>query len=198
MIPLLTADGLELESRWDGPEGADTAVVFCHPHPSYGGTMTAPLMNGVADRLAERGFRVLRFNFRGVGASQGEHDGGEAEIDDVAAAVEAAERSHGSVALCGWSFGGAMALRWMARTGRGVPFAGIAPPPPLCPPPSRIPEGPKLIVLGDREQVIDAEALRSYAAEIRARLEILTGSDHFFVFRHRQVGDLVAEFFTEV
>ncbi len=198
MTALTTADGLELESRWDGPDGAETAVVFCHPHPSYGGTMTAPLMNGVADRLAERGFAVLRFNFRGVGSSQGEHDGGEAEIDDVAAAVEAAERAHARTVLCGWSFGGAMALRWMARAGRGVPFVGIAPPPRLCPPPSRLPKGPKLIVLGDREQVIDAEALRSYAIQIGARLEIVTGSDHFFVFRHRQVGDIVADFFSEV
>lgn len=196
MTTLKTVDGLTLEARWDGPADAEISVVFCHPHPAYGGTMTAPLMNGVTDRLVARGLAVLRFNFRGVGDSEGAHEQGNAEIADVDAAVTAASSTHPKVALCGWSFGGAMALRWMAESGRGLAYAGIAPPPAMCPPPEMLPSGPKLIALGDREQVIDADALRDYAARIGAEVAVLEGSDHFFVFRHRQVGDLIADFLT--
>jgi len=191
---LTAADGTVLEARWDGPEDAGMAVVFCHPHPGYGGTMTAPLMNGVTDGLTARGFAVLRFNFRGVGESGGHHDDGEGEVADVAAAVAAAEARHPRVSVCGWSFGAAMALRWMARSRRALPFVGIAPPPQLCPPPDQVPPGPKLIVVGDREQVIDLDALRAYATAVGATVETLVGSDHFFVFRHAQVAEVVAGF----
>ncbi|MEA1902666.1 MAG: hypothetical protein U9N56_03980, partial [Actinomycetota bacterium] len=88
---ITTTDGITLECRIDSPEEPTRVTVFCHPHPLHGGSMMAPLMIAVTRRLVERGHKVLRFNFRGTGASTGEHDYGEAEQKDVAAAVLHAE-----------------------------------------------------------------------------------------------------------
>jgi uncharacterized protein len=95
VIGPVTDDGLSLESAWSGPTAdASHLVVLCHPHPQQEGTMDAPLMRSLANRLADRGFRVLRFNFRGVGSSEGGWSGGDGEVSDVAAAVAFARETH--------------------------------------------------------------------------------------------------------
>ncbi|HEY4606582.1 MAG TPA: alpha/beta hydrolase, partial [Acidimicrobiia bacterium] len=86
-LSIQTSDGETLDARWDNTRSPLGVVVFCHPHPLQGGSMMAPLMIAVTTRLVERGFSVLRFNFRGTGGSTGEHDEGAAEQFDVAAAV---------------------------------------------------------------------------------------------------------------
>ena len=84
-------DGVTLQARWSLPaEPVGPVVVLCHPHPLYGGSMDVPLLRTVAAHLAQAGCPVLRFNFRGVGASTGSWSGGEAEVEDVGAAVAAA------------------------------------------------------------------------------------------------------------
>ena len=105
-VQLGSSDGETLEGRWDRPESPIGAVVLCHPDPQQGGTMMAPLMVAVTTRLVERGYSVLRFNFRGIGASTGRHDNGNAEVLDVAAAIAAARDTGLAVHLSGWSFGG--------------------------------------------------------------------------------------------
>ena len=107
---------VSLAARWDTPEHPTQALVFCHPHPLHGGTMTVPLMNGVTDVVVSRGVAVLRFNFRGVEESTGVWSGGIDEIDDIAAAVETARSAYPDLPLsiAGWSFGAATSLRWIA------------------------------------------------------------------------------------
>ena len=195
-LRLQTSDGVTLQARWDlPPEDPATAIVFCHPHPRYRGTMYAPLMNGVTDHLVVRGHAVLRFNFRGTGDSTGEHDGGRAEVHDVATAVDAASGRFPQTFLAGWSFGAATALRWLAYSGMELAYAGIAPAPHYLPPADDLPDSPKRIIVGDREQVIDREELIEYATVIGADLVHMPGSDHFFYFREQKVGDLIADFF---
>ncbi|HSG80145.1 MAG TPA: alpha/beta fold hydrolase, partial [Acidimicrobiia bacterium] len=164
-----------------------------------GGTMNAPLIRTVADALADHGHAVLRFNFRGVGRSEGEWDDGIGEQDDVAAAVGTAARAHPDLPLSvtGWSFGAATSLRWQYRDGSTLPWAGIASPVRLSsggslPPPSDLPPGRRLFVIGDRDQFTTVDDLREYAEAAGGRLEVLAGSDHFFHFRERAVADLVA------
>lgn len=190
-VTLVTADGLTLEARWDLPDQPVMKLVFCHPHPKQGGTMMAPLMHKVTGRLVERGISVLRFNFRGVGKSQGVQSDGELEINDVQAAVDAAQPD----AIAGWSFGAATALRWLAATKTTLPYGGIAPASDYLPAAEELPQSPKLIIVGDREQVVDRPALETYAATIGAHLELLSGSDHFFYFREEVVADKLADFF---
>jgi alpha/beta superfamily hydrolase len=191
-IQLGTSDGETLEARWDRAEDPSGAVVFCHPHPQQGGTMMAPLMVAVTTRLTERGFSVLRFNFRGIGASTGTHDNGKAEVLDVAAAIGTAQDSGLTVHLSGWSFGAATALRWLSGQEEPIPYAGIAPPPQDLP--DDLPSGSKRIVVGTRDQVVDVEAIRTYAERLSIDL-VLTPGDHFFHGRGKKIGDLVAQGF---
>jgi alpha/beta superfamily hydrolase len=200
---VVTADGLALRARWDLPDDPAAAVVFCHPHPQYGGTMNAPLMQRVAAIVRQRGLAVLRFNFRGVAGSEGEWEEGSGEVADVEAAVETARRVFPDLplGLAGWSFGAALALRWQADRGDASPYVGIAPPvasdlTPVLPEPARLVEAPRTFILGDRDQFIRVDDLRMYADRIGARLSVLHGSDHFFYFREDKVGALVADALT--
>jgi alpha/beta superfamily hydrolase len=159
--------------------------------------MHAPLMNGVTDRLVDRGYAVLRFDFRGAGGSSGSHDEGAGTLTDVSAAVSEARREVPDPALAGWSFGGSAALAWLASTGEALPFAGIAPAIGAVPGDRDPSPGPKLIVLGDRDRIVDRIAVRETAHAAGAELLEPPG-DHFFLLREAAVGDLVADFFDRV
>jgi len=189
-LTLATLDGETLEGRFDSPSSPERITVFCHPHPLQGGSMNAPLMIAVTTRLVERGHAVLRFNFRGTGASTGAHDHGEAEISDVAAAVEHARAMGPTLGLTGWSFGAWAALRWLATGTETIPYVGIAPA--SADLPDELPPGPKRIIVGTREQVVDRDLLVAYADKQAIDL-ILTPGDHFFHGRGRRIGDLVGQ-----
>jgi alpha/beta superfamily hydrolase len=195
-----TADGLALEATWDDATG-DTCgvVVFCHPHPLHAGSMWNPLMEKVTAALVEGGLHVLRFNFRGVGSSEGSWGAGVGEVLDVAAAVEAARLSFEDlpVGLAGWSFGASTSLAWQQRTGSTLPWVGIAPgireyEGARPPDPESLEPAERLIVFGDRDQFASVDQMREYAERLGAEIEILPGSDHFFWYREEKVADLVA------
>ncbi len=195
---LETDDGQRLEAAWTEAEEPHAALVLCHPHPQHGGTMNAPLIAALARHLSKEGWSVLRFNFRGIGGSSGEWGGGDAELADVAAAMAAARLRELPVHLAGWSFGAATALRWQAAETDAAPYVGIAPPvasdlTPRLPDPASLPEAPRTLILGDRDQFTPVDDLAAYAGSIGARLEVLKGSDHFFHFRDMRVAELVAE-----
>jgi uncharacterized protein len=195
-LHLRTDDGIDLEAILDeATPPSRGGIVVCHPHPEQGGTMRAPLIVAMARRIASRGYDALRFNFRGVGSSTGAHGGGIAEIDDVEAAVSWLERRPMPIAaIMGWSFGAATALRWQARTGSTLPYVGIAPPvasalsPPL-PDATELAPAPRTIIVGDRDQLIDVEALIDYANGIGASVIRYATADHFFVLRHDRLAD---------
>jgi alpha/beta superfamily hydrolase len=85
---------------------AGKAVVITHPHPLYGGTMSNPVVETIQSAYQQYGYATLRFNFRGVGGSQGNFDNGVGEKDDVRAAIAYAERMHAAkIDLAGYSFG---------------------------------------------------------------------------------------------
>jgi len=201
LVKLESATGVTLEARWDLAEGPAGTIVFCHPHPQQGGTMTAPLMHKVTKALVASGFSVLRFNFRGVGRSGGSWDGGPGEIDDVAAAVDhARQRSDRPLGLAGWSFGAATALAWQARQGDATPYAGIAPPirteyAEHLPKPEDLAPAARLFILGDRDQFISVDQLEGFADAAAGTVLVLKGSDHFFYFREEQVAQAMAEHF---
>lgn len=184
-------DGVELEAKLDHADQPVRVAVLCHPHPEWGGTMNSPLMIAMTRVLASRGHTVVRFNFRGVGESGGTHGQGEAEVEDVAAAVSHAEAFGLPVGVAGWSFGAWMALGWVATSRSDLPYAGVAPPPQQLP--EDLPAGgPKRIILGTRDQVIDGDALQEYAIDKGIDL-VLTPGDHFFHGRGDRIGALVAE-----
>ena len=163
--------------------------------------MTAPLMDNVTDVFVDKGYAVLRFNFRGVGTSTGTWGNGVDEIDDVAAAVAAAKITYPELQLgiTGWSFGAATSLRWAAREHSSLPWVGIAPPPPIysgkrrLPLPDELISSPRTIIIGDRDQYASVQEMSNYAAEVGASIQVLKGSDHFFYFREAVVGQLTVD-----
>ena len=152
--------------------------------------MNVPLMIAVTLQLVERGHAVLRFNFRETGESTGEHDFGNGELTDITAVMDVAKTKDLPIGLTGWSFGASVALNWLEATGSTIPYVGIAPPP--APLPENLPVGPKRMILGGRDQVIDSAVLRSYAIEHGIDL-VITPGDHFFHGRGKRIGDLVGE-----
>lgn len=171
------------------------SIVICHPHPEYGGTMRAPLIGALASRSRDRGYDVLRFNFRGVGTSKGVHGGGEAEILDVDAAVAWMTAHHPPLlAIIGWSFGAATALRWEAQTHSSLRYIGISPPvqsglSPTLPPATELVAADRTFIVGDRDQLIDVNQLVAYAGTIGATVIRYETADHFFLMRHDRVAD---------
>ena len=141
--------------------------------------MRNPLMRGVTRGLSRSGFHVLRFNFRGVGHSDGAWGGGDPEIDDAAAAVIDAASTYPDLpmAVVGWSFGAVTALRWQARDGSSVQYAGIAPVigpvSMVLPPVAALAPANRLFVIGDRDQFTPVRAVAEYGKAIGARVEII-------------------------
>lgn len=163
--------------------------------------MRAPLFEKLVPALSGAGVAVLRFNFRGVGASTGEWQGGSGEIEDVGAAVNAARGLDTglNLGLGGWSFGAATSLVWQAMRHEPMPWVGLAPPvysnrTPGLPSPDTVPAARRLFIIGDRDQFTTVDDLTSYAESIGARIEVLSGSDHFFYFREEAIASLMSDF----
>lgn len=199
-----SGDGLSLEGELDVPEEPKSVVVICHPHPQMGGTMNAPLLVALRDSLLERRWAVLRFNFRGIGASDGQSSIGIEEVADADGAIaQARGRFDGlPVALAGWSFGAAVALRATAAHPEVVACAAIAPA--IRPKPgitagapaseSFEPEGDVLIVCGANDDLVDPADCRAWASATGARYEEMQGANHFFWAKYDSLTQVVGEF----
>jgi alpha/beta superfamily hydrolase len=131
LIHFPSSDGLRLEGRLTRGM-AERAVVLCHPHPLYGGSMLTPVIMRAEQAFQEAGYTTLAFNFRGVGGSEGTHGEGRAEVADVIGALGHFEEALGArpklLSVAGYSFGsyvGAMAAAADQRVGF---YLGIAPP----------------------------------------------------------------------
>lgn len=186
-----------LEGTLRVPDGEPRAsVVIAHPLPTHGGEMRNPLIAGIARACAERGWYALRFNFRGVGASDGNWTGGVDESDDVGAAVAHARALAPGLplGLVGYSFGALMALRWSSRGGRaealvlvGLPLRSVTGRDNDLPP---VPDG-TLIVAAEYDQFGTAAQLRDRFPQ--ARIAEVRGADHFFVGHRDELQRLVTE-----
>src|SRR5271168_1681753 len=108
-----------------GAAEATHAAVVCHPHPLFGGTLHNKVVFHAMKALNSFGFPALRFNFRGAGLSEGEHDG-QGEVDDVRAALDWLEREfHLPMILAGFSFGAAVGLRAACPDSRVKALIGL-------------------------------------------------------------------------
>jgi hypothetical protein len=171
-----------------GSEDAPYSALVCHPHPSGGGTLHNKVVYYAMKAFSSFGLPVLRFNFRGVGLSEGEHDHGLGEQDDVRAALDWLDRTfQRPILFAGFSFGSQVGLRACCGDARVKGLVGLGLPVqaagrtyhygflPRC-------AAPKLFISGDH----DAFAPRELLAEVweRApepkRLVWIEGADHFF------------------
>ena len=131
VIQFSSSDGLRLEGRLT--RGApNRAVVLCHPHPLYGGSMLTPVIMTVEQAFQEAGFTTLAFNFRGVGGSEGIHGEGRTELADVTGALTCLEKTLGGrpqkFAVAGYSFGSFVGAMVAAADRRVGFYLGVATP----------------------------------------------------------------------
>lgn len=185
-ITFRSADGLTLEGEVDAVGGANATAVMCHPHPKMGGTMNAPLLIALRDGLVGKGWNVVRFNFRGIGASEGTSSTGSDELQDAFGALDRARSMGLPVALVGWSFGAAVALRAAARTDDLIGCVAIAPSIDEKPgitegvPADVAPRCPVLLVIGANDELVDPARAEGWAKEHDADFHEMKGANHFF------------------
>jgi alpha/beta superfamily hydrolase len=179
-----------IECAVDAPEGEARGGValVAHPHPLYGGTQDNKVVQTLARAFAELGYSAWRPNFRGVGASEGAHDEGRGEVDDLAAVLAHAERATGAAppVLAGFSFGAAVQARLARRLGaEGRPLArmvlvglGLGR--------SEVPPVPadSLLIHGERDDTVPLAAVLAWAAPQDLPVIVVPGADHFF---HRRL-----------
>jgi uncharacterized protein len=196
---------------FDGPEGRIEAIIkepdgpviraaiVCHPHPLYGGTMHNKVVFRIARSFQDARFAVLRFNFRGTGLSEGKHDDGLGEQDDLRAAVRFITGKYPDAALwiAGFSFGAAVMLRAVAGdeqvraiVAAGVPvlkydYTSVS----LC-------KKPKLFVQGEMDEFGPPEELKRLVETFvePKELKIIPGADHFFEGRLTELQQSVSSF----
>ncbi|MGD2184771.1 MAG: CocE/NonD family hydrolase [Desulfobacterales bacterium] len=174
-----------LEGYWR-PGTANKGVVITHPHPLYGGTMRNPVVETVQSAYAQHGYTTLRFNFRGVGSSQGDFDNGVGEQDDVRAAIAYLKhRDVEAVGLAGYSFGA-----WVNAGVAADKHTAIMSMTMVSPPVGFIEfENVKamsclnLIVTGSRDDIAPANRIRELLPNWnpKAQFEVIDGCDHFYV-----------------
>jgi uncharacterized protein len=194
-----------------GAENATHAAVVCHPHPLFGGTMHNKVVFHTMKALNSFGFPVLRFNFRGAGLSEGAHDNGIGEVDDVRVALDWLDSEfHLPLIFAGFSFGAAVGLqaacpdaRVRAAIGVGTPVAPVAAD-------TEQPREysfdflhqcakPKLFVSGARDQFgprAELEALVESMPEPK-KLVVIEGADHFFEGRLRELREAIESWVKE-
>ena len=181
-------DGLRLEAREHIPAAPLGRAAICHPHPLYGGTMDNKVVTVATRAAAAAGLATVRFNFRGVGRSEGGHDDGRGEKADLEAALERADdlvAAQGARVVIGYSFGSAVATNAVHDGTRVDRLILVAPPLghfALHPPP--VPTGGLWVILGDRDAFCPQRLAEAFVARAdrpeRAHLRFLPGTEHSF------------------
>lgn len=192
-----------LEALLDLPSGTPRrAVVFAHPLPIKGGTMHTKVVFQSAKALTRIGCAVLRFNFRGVGRSDGVWDNGRGEMDDYRAAVDFLSERYPDLEIwaAGFSFGSYVAMTSGADDDRICALIGIAPPVNRYEFASvKLSTKPKFIVHGESDELIPLKAVREFYARLQDPKEFveIDRANHLFDGQAGEVGDALEELLTD-
>jgi alpha/beta superfamily hydrolase len=194
--------GITLQAEMHSPSEPRLAVVIAHPQPQFGGDMHNNVVSALFRCAPTLGVAALRFNFRGVGSSTGDHEGGPGERDDLRAALDhlAAEASSLPLAITGYSFGAEVALTvdhprstgWflVAPVFRMFPVDQIV---------ASADERPKRLVIAEHDQYMPPVGARESTRGWRATsIEVAPMVDHFFDGGTQAVADAFGRFVDEV
>ena len=172
-----------IECAVDAPAGAPRGLaVVCHPHPQHGGTMDNKVVQTLARAFVQLGYAALRFNFRGVGASQGAWAGGPGEIDDALAVAGALRAPGQPLVLAGFSFGAYVVSHVAARLASAA--AGAERLVLVGPAASRfdmaaVPPD-TLVIHGEADDVVPLAAVLDWARPQSLPVTVIPGAGHFF------------------
>ena len=190
----------QLEALLDEPTSAPirAAVVFAHPHPQHGGTMHTKTVYQGAKGLARIGCAVLRFNFRGVGASDGTFDRGEGEKADFAAALDYMAAKYPGTPLwaAGFSFGSWVALTVGAEDPRVQLMLGIGPAIDRYDFAAfKQSEKQKILIHGEFDELIPLREVKKFYAQLREPkdLVVIDAADHLFNGKTMELGQAVED-----
>ncbi len=176
-----------IECAVDEPEALRGVAVLCHPHPLFGGTMDNKVVQTLARAFVQLGYRAVRFNFRGIGASQGAWDAGVGEIDDALAVVQAFRSTAVPpspalpplpLAIAGFSFGGYVASHAAQRAGAVERLVLVAPAVTNF---AMAPVSQHTLLLhGETDDVVPLAAVLDWARPQPLPVTVIPGSGHFF------------------
>jgi alpha/beta superfamily hydrolase len=176
-----------IECAVDAPDGPQRgAALVAHPHPLYGGTLDNKVAQTLARTFVDLGYETWRPNFRGVGETEGKHDEGRGEVDDLEIVFNQIKSK--PIVLAGFSFGAAMQARLAQRVASerivlvGVAVVNIQVPP--------VPAG-TLVIHGELDTTIPLAAVLDWARPQDLEVAVVPGADHFFHRKLQELRDLV-------
>jgi hypothetical protein len=188
---IFTGPAGRIEGRYHPARQKNAPIaIILHPHPQFGGTMNHQIIYQLYYQFVHRGFSALRFNFRGVGRSQGSFDHGQGELSDAAAALDWAQSINNEARSCwiaGFSFGAWIGMQLLMRRPEVEGFISIAPPANLydfsflAPCPSS-----GLIVHGDKDAVVPHKDVTGLVDKLKTQKgividqKVIPGANHFF------------------
>ena len=202
---IFTGPAGRIEGRYHpAPQKNAPIAIILHPHPQFGGTMNNPVSYHLYYTFANRGFSVLRFNFRGVGRSQGSFDHGQGELSDAAAALDWAQATNPDARACwiaGVSFGAWIGMQLLMRRPEVEGFISVAAPASLydfsflAPCPSS-----GLFVHGDKDAVVPTTAVAQLVEKLKTQKgivieqQLVRGANHFFDGKVEPLMEIVGDY----
>lgn len=183
---LLPGPAGTLECALDGPQESAGLALLCHPHPLHGGTMEHKVVQTLARAFVQLGWRAARFNYRGVGRSEGSWDEGRGEVEDALCVLQALRAPGQALALGGFSFGSYVASQVAARLASEAPAASIVL---IGPAVETFPMAPvppdALVIHGEHDEVVSLRGVLDWARPQGLPVTVVPGAGHFF---HGQMG----------
>ncbi|MGB8275547.1 MAG: alpha/beta hydrolase [Alphaproteobacteria bacterium] len=209
-MPEVIMNGPEgrIEGRYHhGKEGNAPIALLLHPHPEHGGNMNNKVVYALYHCFVRHGFSALRFNFRGVGRSQGSHDRGEGELTDAAAALDWLQTYNPNASSCwiaGYSFGAWIGMQLLMRRPEINRFVSVAPPANIydfsflapCP-------ASGMLVHGGRDELVTFESVKKLADKlnsqrnIKVQLKVIEQANHFFHSSYEDLAPLVDAYISQ-
>src|ERR671921_2991742 len=188
---IFTGPAGRIEGRYHPARQKNAPIaIILHPHPQFGGTMNHPIVYQLYYAFVHRGFAAIRFNFRGVGRSQGSFDHGQGELSDAASALDWAQSINPEARSCwitGFSFGAWIGMQLLMRRPEIEGFISTAPPANLydfsflAPCPSS-----GIIIQGEADEVVTPGAVQKLVDKLRTQRhitihhELIPNANHFF------------------
>lgn len=202
-MPEIIINGSEgrIEGRYHQSEQPGAPIVMVlHPHPLYGGTMNNKIVYRLYHIFVQNGFSVLRFNFRGVGKSQGKYDEGIGELTDAATALDWLQTQNPDASTCwvsGFSFGAWISLQLLMRRPEIEGFVAVSPPANLydfsflspCP-------ASGIIMQGSKDDVVPEDVVSKLTTKLgdQVNYQVIQGADHYYRGQEEEMGSVVNDY----